>query len=125
MQAPSNLFQKLPSLHKSLHKTEPTPPNEPNLKSLSGTSTHALKPSRGGTPVGWRWAGRPARWVRYLAMGPKCFAVAGLESYLEADGTALSSPSDSKSERQNIRRHFVVTGVVVPDLTVNLRVTLA
>jgi hypothetical protein len=45
-------------------------------------------------------------------------------SYLETDGTALSSPSDSKSERQNIRGHFVVTGVVVPDLSVNLRVTL-
>ena len=28
MQAPSNLFQKLPSLHKSLNKNEPTLPNE-------------------------------------------------------------------------------------------------
>jgi hypothetical protein len=28
MQAPSNLFQKLPSLHKSLNKNEPTRPNE-------------------------------------------------------------------------------------------------
>jgi hypothetical protein len=55
MQAPSNLFQKLPSLL----KTEPTPPNEPNLKGLSGTSTHALKPSRGGTPVGLAVGGSP------------------------------------------------------------------
>ena len=28
MQSPSNLFQKLPSLHKSLNKNEPTLPNE-------------------------------------------------------------------------------------------------
>ena len=55
-QAPSNFFQKLPSLQTNrLHKkTEPTPPNDAETsKAFLEPSTHAHKTqSRVGTPVG-------------------------------------------------------------------------
>jgi hypothetical protein len=42
MQAPSNLFQKLPSLHKSLNKNEPTLPNE-SCPPTHGVITQTLR----------------------------------------------------------------------------------